>query len=197
MTATTTATTAATRTSATATARRFRLGARTRKAVLVAHIVAVSVWIGVDVAFGVLVFTAMLTDDVQVASAAWQSLVLIAQWPMFAAGVASLVTGVVLGLGSKYGLVRYWWVAVKLAINVLMCALILFALRPGLHEAAAYGRELAADAATLATPPFLLPPVFVAPTLLLVAVLLSVYKPWGRVRGAATTRTPTTRTTPQ
>jgi hypothetical protein len=28
--------------------------------------------------------------------------------------VVALASGVLLGLGSKYGLVRYWWVTVKL-----------------------------------------------------------------------------------
>ncbi|WP_046471875.1 hypothetical protein, partial [Allosalinactinospora lopnorensis] len=172
-------------TTAPASARPRRLGARTRKAVLVTHIVSVSVWIGLDAALGVLVFTALLTDDTQVAAVAWQALVLIALWPMFTASLAGLASGAVLGLGGKYGLVRYWWVAVKLAINLLMSALILFALRPGLVEAAAYGRELATGSTALPEPTGLLFPVFVAPTLLLIAVLLSVYKPWGRIRERA------------
>jgi hypothetical protein len=30
-----------------------------------------------------------------------------------------------LGLGTKWGFVRYWWVATKLALNVLLVAFVL------------------------------------------------------------------------
>ena len=53
-----------------------------------------------------------------------------------------LAIGVLLGLGSRYGLVRYWWVATKLAL--LLSTLVLFLLRSGVHETAAIGREPAA-----------------------------------------------------
>ena len=49
-----------------------------------------------------------------------------------------------LGLGSKYGLVRYWWVAVKLFLNLLLTTLILVALQPGMPEIAEYGRSVSA-----------------------------------------------------
>ena len=64
--------------------------------------------------------------------------------------------------------------AVKLAVNVLMSTLIVMSLRPGIDEAAgAAGTERSAD---------LLYPVIVAPTLLLTAYVLSVWKPRARIR---------------
>jgi hypothetical protein len=36
----------------------------------------------------------------------------------------SLASGVVLGLGTKWGLIRYWWVAAKLVLNVVLVALV-------------------------------------------------------------------------
>ena len=44
-------------------ARPWRLGARTRKGVLVVHIVSAGVWIGIDVVMAVFIFTALLADD--------------------------------------------------------------------------------------------------------------------------------------
>lgn len=167
-----------------------RLGTRTRKGFLVAHIVSAAAWIGIDAALGILVITGLLTEDRSAAAAAFQALELFAVWPMLTASLACLATGVVLGLGTKYGLLRYWWVAVKLAINLGMSALILFALRPGLYEAADYGRDLAAGITPDLDPSGLLYPVVVAPTLLLIAVLLSVYKPWGRIRRRGSGTTP-------
>ncbi|MCR6485688.1 hypothetical protein M8542_22955 [Amycolatopsis sp. OK19-0408] len=142
---------------------------RVRKWWLVGHIVSAGAWIGIDAVLGILVCTALITGDAAVRATALAALGLFAVWPMLIAAVLALGTGAVLGLGSKYGLLRYWWVAVKLAINVLMAVLILFALRPGINEAAT-------------NPEGLLYPVVVAPSLLLFASVLSVFKPWGRVR---------------
>ncbi|RNL86057.1 hypothetical protein EFW17_05835 [Halostreptopolyspora alba] len=159
-----------------------RLGSRTRKGVLTAHIVAAGAWIGIDATLGILVVTGLSTEDPRVAATSFQALRLFAVWPMFVVSVLCLVTGVVLGLGTKYGLLRYWWVVAKLAINLLFSALIVFALRPDIELAADYGRQLAAGEPALPEPTVLVAPVVVAPTLLLVATLLAVFKPWGRIR---------------
>jgi hypothetical protein len=170
-----------------ATGQGWRVGARTRKWYLVGHLVSAAAWFGLDLALGILACTALLTDDPGVTAASLRALEFFAVWPMLTASVLTLATGAVLGLGSKYGLVRYWWVAAKLAVNVLMVVLIVVALRPGITEAAEYGRELVTGGGSAARPSDLLYPVFVAPSLLLFSYLLTVFKPWGRVR-----RTPST-----
>jgi hypothetical protein len=159
-----------------------RLGGRTRKGFLVLHIASAGAWIGMDVVMGVLVFTAKLTDDVRTAATCYQALRLFALWPLLTAGVVCLVSGVVLGLGGKYGLVRYWWVATKLVLNLSLSALVLIALRPGLDESAAYGERLAAGHTPAQAPGQLIYPPTVSSAALLIAVVLSVYKPWGRIR---------------
>ncbi|HEU5155562.1 MAG TPA: hypothetical protein VFU43_01075 [Streptosporangiaceae bacterium] len=159
-----------------------RLGGRTRKTVLVLHVVSGAAWFGIDLAFGILVVTALVTDDPRTAGIAVRAAALFAIWPMFAASLLCLTAGVVLGLGGKYGLVRYWWVAVKLVLNVLMSTLILVALRPGVDEAASIGERLMAGDTSASLPPDMLFPVVVAPSMLLTAYLLSVFKPWGRLR---------------
>ncbi|MGH3950526.1 MAG: hypothetical protein ACRDSE_15625 [Pseudonocardiaceae bacterium] len=168
---------------ATTRPRQRRLSGRTRKAVLVVHIISAAAWFGIDLALGILIVTAMLTDDPQTAGMAVQAVDIFAIWPMFGASVICLGAGVVLGIGSKYGLIRYWWVAVKFGINVAMSTLIVVALRPGVGEAADIGRRLIAGDPTAQVPSDLIFPVIVAPTLLLVAYLLSVFKPWGQTRG--------------
>ncbi|MFI6503418.1 hypothetical protein [Nonomuraea typhae] len=155
----------------------MRFAPRTRKIALIAHIVAMSAWIGLDLALGVLVLTAVSTGN----PAAYQAAHLIGVWPMLIASLLTLATGILLGLGTRYGLIRYWWVAVKLAVNVLMSALLYFSLRPGLYTAAEYGRRLAAGDTAAQPPEQLLYPIFVAPALLLFAVVLAVVKPWGRL----------------
>jgi uncharacterized membrane protein len=159
----------------------WRLGGRARKTVLL-HIMAAGTWFGLDVAMAVLVFTAIFTDSAEVRAHTLQSLRLVTVWPMFSAAMLSLITGVVLGLGSKYGLVRYWWVAIKLALNLILSTLIVTSLRGEVTKAADLGSELAAGANLDWNFSNMLFPPIVSPTALTVAFLLAVFKPWGRIR---------------
>lgn len=159
------------------------LGRRTRKAVLVAHIVTAGAWIGLDVVMGVLVYQALTAVEVATRAVSSQALELVATWPLATVSLLCLGTGVLLGLGSPYGLLRYWWVAAKLAANVALCTLVLVVLRPGVTEAAEYGRALGvgeplpgADLSQLVFPPV------VSTTALVLAAVVAVYKPWGRIR---------------
>ena len=161
--------------------RPWRLRPRARNSILVVHIASAGAWIGIDVVMGVVIFTALLSDDATRALC-YQALELFAGWPLVVTGLVCLASGVVLGLGTAYGLVRYWWVAIKLAINITFVALVPIALRPEVLEKAEQGRRFAAGLpATLAVGNLIYPPV-VSPSGLLVAVILAVFKPWGLIR---------------
>jgi uncharacterized membrane protein len=160
----------------------WRLGGRARKTVLVLHILAAGTWFGLDVAMAVLVFTAIFTESAEVRAHTLQSLRLVTVWPMFSAAMLSLITGVILGLGSKYGLVRYWWVAIKLALNIILSTLIVTALRGEVAKAADLGSQLAVGVDLDWNFSNMLFPPIVSPTALTVAFLLAIFKPWGRIR---------------
>ncbi len=162
-----------------------KLSGRARKAVLLVHVLSAAAWLGIDLALGICVVVALSTENVTTAGVAIQAVDVFAIWPMFGASVVCMISGVVLGVGSKYGLVRYWWVAVKLVMNVGMSLLIAFALRPGVAEAARVGERMLGGDPTATIPSGILHPVVVAPTLLLFAYVLSVFKPWGRIRKSA------------
>jgi hypothetical protein len=160
---------------------RWRLGARTYKGVLLVHLASAGAWLGIDVVLGVLVFTALLTADEGVKALSFQALELFAPRTLFVTGIVCLASGAVLGLGSRYGLVRYWWVAAKLALNLVLTGLVPLALSPGVFEAAERAQRFAAGApAALFVGDLIFPPI-VSPTALLVAMVLAVYKPWGRI----------------
>lgn len=167
------------RTTAPARGNRVRrpIPARLRKSILVTHVVSAGAWIGIDVVSAVLVVVGRVRagDD---RTAVYQALADFFVVPLLlsalAAGVVCLVTGVLLGLATKWGLVRYWWVSVKLALNVVACVMLLLFLGP-ITELAS-GEQPLRDiwfVAFLAT---------TAMVLLSFAMVLSVFKPWGRVR---------------
>jgi phage shock protein PspC (stress-responsive transcriptional regulator) len=136
-----------------------------RKFVLLAHILSAVSWIGVDLVMGVLSFRGLATDDPQTLATAY----------------GALATGVILGLGTRFGLVRYWWVVTKLVITVAFCVLILVALQPTLADAATQTAVVDGTLPTRLTDVrrnMIFPPI-VSTSMLLFASWLSVYKPWG------------------
>ena len=160
----------------------FRLGRGARRTVLTVHILGAGAWIGIDVVLGVLIFTALLTSTTSVEALCYQALRLFAVWPLLIAGLMTLASGIVLGLGTRYGLVRYWWVAVKLVLNVMLVSLVAILLRPALAEAANYGEALAAGGSPDGSMSGLVFPPVVSLVALTTATILSVFKPWGRIR---------------
>jgi hypothetical protein len=130
----------------------------------------------------VLVWTGWFGPDTEVRGLAYRALAEFAVWPMLASGLVCLATGLVLGLGTKWGLLRYWWVAVKLALNLVLCTLIIVALEPGMDAVAAYGSDLTAGAEPPPEVSSLFFPPAVSLTALTIATVLGVLKPWGRIR---------------
>lgn len=159
-----------------------RLGRGWRKTTLVVHILSAAAWIGIDVIVAVLVLTGWFSDDVAVRSLAYQSLATFVVWPMLVSALLSLGTGVLLGLGTKWGLLRYWWVTVKLVLNLVLCSLIVLVLQPGMGEVGTYGQDLVTGSPDPATVSMLFFPPAVSLTALVVATVLAVFKPWGRTR---------------
>ena len=159
------------------------LPARVRKLLLLVHIAAAGVWLGLDLALGILVWTALLGDPTG-AGAAAATMAAVATWPLVAVGVLTLATGVLLGLGTKYGLVRYWWVLVKLVVNLVLVTLVVLVLWPGVTAVGDAGRAALTDGGGGAPtmPATLVFPPIVSSTALIVAMTLSVFKPWGRTR---------------
>lgn len=160
----------------------MNLAPRARKAVLTLHIVSAGAWIGIDVLVAVLVGVGLSGAPDADRGLALRALAEYVVTPMLASALVCLGSGLLLGLATRWGLVRYWWVAVKLVMNVLLCVLILVALRPGMPEVGAAGVAVEAGQAPATDISFLVYPPAVSLTVLGVATLLSVYKPWGRVR---------------
>jgi hypothetical protein len=161
--------------------RKSYLSRNSRRWYLVVHIGAGGAWLGLDIALGVLVLTAVLADHPSTRVLCFRAINVVAVWPILAAGLLSLLSGLVLAWWSKYGLLRYWWVAIKLALNIALTALVPLALAPTVRDAVARADHFdATGAGDLAVGNLAFPPV-VSPVALLVAIALSVFKPWGRV----------------
>jgi hypothetical protein len=109
--------------------------------------------------------------------------------------LAALISGIVQGLGTQWGLFRHYWVAIKLVITIVATLVVLSELEPVRYMAdAASSRSLSSS--ELRTERFsLLLHSGGGLLVLLVPTVLSIYKPRGltrrgRRRAAQASRTP-------
>lgn len=153
-----------------------RLGARSRRFVLIVHVASAGTWLGMDVVLGVLVGTALAAPAATAAALAG-AIGTFVGWPIVAVALLTLLSGAVLGLGSKYGLLRHWWVTTKLVITIVLIVLVLALLVPSVVDLVA-----ATDGAPTGFEfdrQLIFPPI-VSTTALLIAITVSIVKPWGR-----------------
>jgi len=155
-----------------------KLSPALRKAALAIHLAASVGWIGAVAAYLALDVAAATSDEAATLRAAYLGMGLIAGSVIVQLALASLFTGVVVSLGTKWGLVRHWWVLVSLALTVF--ATIVLMVETG--TIAAYA-AVAADATTsdaeLNELGSTLAHSVGGSVVLLVVLVLNVYKPVG------------------
>ena len=143
-----------------------------RKALLTLHLVTSLGWLGADLVLLTLGIAAQRGADPAVVYpvAALVGTVLFA--PL---SVLVWLVGVASALLTPWGLLRYRWVLAKLVITTVMVGLVLFLLTPNLRHAGELGAALPARGrADLVIAPS------VSTSLMIIATVLSTYKPWGR-----------------
>jgi len=159
-----------------------------RKLVLLLHITGGVGWMGLDVGLLFLVFTGLLTDSGRTAVAVYTAIGIFVPPAVLALSLLMLATGLAQGLWTKWGLFEYWWVLVKLLLGIVLTALVFVALLPAVGSLPAeLGDADGASGAAVrralgAAPVQLLFPPIVSFLSLGFALVLAVYKPWGRVR---------------
>ena len=156
---------------------------RLRRVALTAHVVSSVGWLGAVVAFLALAVASLTSQDAQTVRAAYLAMELIGWDALVPLSLASLLTGLVQSLGTKWGLFRHYWVLFKLLITVLSTIVLLIHMETltYLSGVAAETTLSSGDLSGLKDPS----PVLHAGAgllLLLVAATLSVYKPRGMTR---------------
>jgi hypothetical protein len=129
----------------------------------------------------------LTTDDPQTLRTAYNAMGIFADTLIIPISIAILVTGVALGLGTKWGLLTYYWVTTKLVLTLFVAMGSIFGLRLRIAEAIdglpadPTATDAVGDAGGFLV--FILP---VALGIYITATVLSYYKPWGRIRGDKT-----------
>ncbi len=167
----------------------MNLPARWRKALLAVHVATTVSVLGADLALLTLAVSGLLGSKPQ---AIYPAAHLLGARLLAPLAVGSLGTGLLLGVLTPWGLLKYWWVTIKLAITVVLTAAVLFVLVPRLGAAAAAAAVPAMKASTDSPRLLLVIAPAVASTLLALSVVLAIFKPGWRLRSPASDPSPTT-----
>lgn len=156
---------------------------RLRKFALTAHVVSSVGWLGAVVVFLALSVVGLTAQDPAVVRAAYVAMESIGWLVLVPLSVASLLTGLVQSLGTKWGLFVHYWILMKLMITIVATIVLLLYMQTLSHLAgvAAQSPSTGSDLDSLRSPSPLLH-AGAAVLLLLVAATLSVYKPAGMTR---------------
>jgi len=151
-----------------------------RKLALTAHVTSSVGWLGAVAGFLALAVAGLTSRDAQLVRSAYLAMELTGWYVLVPLCLVSLMTGLVMSLGTPWGLFRHYWVLIKFLITAVS-ALILFVYTQTLSP---LGR-LAADA-TLSVDDLRNPSPVLHSAAALLALLatttLSVYKPRGMTR---------------
>jgi hypothetical protein len=148
---------------------------RFQKLSLLAHITFSVGWFGAVVPYLALAIAALASRDEQTVRAACLSMNLIGWFVIVPFSLAALVSGLVQSLGTRWGLLRHWWILAKLVLTIF-AVVILFQHMRDVSRVALMAKETVLSSADLR-------PELIHSAggllVLLAAMTLSVFKPWG------------------
>ena len=151
-----------------------------RKLALTAHVTSTLGWLGAVVVFLALSIIGLTSRDAQTVRGVYLVMEPAAWFVLVPFAFTSLLTGIVQGLGTTWGLFRHYWVLFKLLIAVFVTIILLIYM-----ETFRVMARVAADpGADLALVRNVSPALhaLLALLVLLVATVLAVYKPRGVTR---------------
>ena len=151
------------------------MGPTLRKLALTIHLLFSIGWIGAVVVYIVLGLSAVTSTDPETIRAAWIAMDRSGWSAIVPLSVGSLVTGIIMSLGTPWGLFRHYWVLITLSLTVFCVAILLLHMpsvsattqiaRAGRATRDAHGGDLLHPSLGL--------------VVLLVITVLNVYKPQG------------------
>ena len=147
-----------------------------RRAMLAAHIICSVGWIGAAAAYLALAVAAEVNMQPLIVRAAWISMELSGWFVIVPLGCLALLTGLVLSLGTPWGLFKHYWFVIALVLTMLSLAVLLLHM-PSVSTFASLARR-ADDAAINRLGGDVLHPAL-GLLVLIVITVLNVHKPRG------------------
>ncbi len=157
---------------------------RLNRLMLTTHVTVSVGWFGAVTVFVVLAIAGISSADLLLARASYLAMELIGWFVVVPFCLASLVTGIIQAVGTKWGLFKHYWIIVKLILTLFATVALLLHMKP-------IG-ELSLAASATGDFKTVLPGLKLqlvansgAAFLLLLAIItISVFKPWGKTKKA-------------
>ncbi len=149
-----------------------------RKFTLAVHLTVSIGWIGAVAAYTSLDISTVTSDDAAALRAAYLGMNLIASSVIVPLSLASLATGVVISVGTQWGLFRHYWVLISLVLTILATLVLLVETKTiaGMATIAADPQTSAENLRSLGST---LPHSVGGAVVLVVILVLNLYKPRG------------------
>ena len=156
-----------------------------RKLTLTVHVIASVGWVGALAVFLAHAVASLISRDEQVVRAASLAMDVTAWFVILPLSLAALTTGLVQGLGTKWGLFRHYWVLFKLLLTAAATTVLLLKLGPIDRLADAATEPTFPGADLIGLPASLLVHAAGGLLVLVAATVLAIYKPAGMTRYGA------------
>ena len=156
----------------------YTMSQRVRKFALTMHITVSVGWVGAVAGYLALDVTTVTSQNAQTLRAAYLAMELIAWYVIVPLALATLLTGLVMGLGTGWGLFRHYWVVISLVLTVL-AVIVLLVETQTISQLASAAVDPTTSTAELRALPSTLLHSGLGLIVLLVVLVLNVYKPQG------------------
>jgi hypothetical protein len=149
-----------------------------RKLALAAHLTCSVGWVGAVAGYLALDLSVATSHDPQLVRAAWIAMGLVVSWTIVPLALAAVLTGLLMSLGTKWGLFRHWWVLISFLLTIGATGVLLSETRV-IGAMAAIAADPSTSTNQLLGLPNTLPHSIGGLVVLLVVQVLNVYKPPG------------------
>ncbi|KUF15764.1 hypothetical protein [Streptomyces silvensis] len=157
-----------------------------RRATIVVHVAASAGWLGLTLGLVALAAAAITSDSPPTIEACVRAMKVFTDWLLLPLAFLTLLSGLLLSLGTPWGLARHRWVYTKFWLTLATTTATTFALRPGINNSVA---AVAAGESSLPSTDLIMGPV-VSLSAYLFMTVISVLKPWGMTRRGRRIRAP-------
>ncbi|MEK5440722.1 hypothetical protein [Fredinandcohnia sp. FSL W7-1320] len=98
----------------------MKLTKTARKWILIPHILFSAIMVGNMATFVILNITVLTTSDPFLITSCYKIMNILSDTSIKASTIGATVTGIILSVGTHYGLFKYWWIIVKEILTVLL-----------------------------------------------------------------------------
>ncbi|GAB2741187.1 DUF2269 domain-containing protein [Kitasatospora kifunensis] len=161
-----------------------RLSPTARKAAVILHVISSVSWLALMLCLLTLGTAGLTTRDAETLRSAYRAMQLLGGVLILPLSLLTLVSGLILSLGTPWGLFRFRWISTKFWLTLAAAAASLFAFTARLNEAAHVVAQHPTGPISAMNLGFIRYNLVIIPAVALIVytsnVVLSVVKPWGR-----------------